>query len=310
MNTQIWYTIINPKSGNGKGEKDWSEIRHLLEDQQILFDFHFTEKPHHAINLTHEALDQGFKQILIIGGDGTMNEVLNAMMTHSEVKTSEITIGVIPVGTGNDWCRSQDIPHDYKKAIEIFCRGHKKLLDVGKAVFSNTGTIRYFSNIAGIGFDAEVVEAVQKKRFENGSVSTLGYLWYMLKELMSTKIKPLHLQWKEGLYEGPLLTGAVAIGQYNGGGMKQAPDAISDDGLLDITVVGNMSKLKILINLPRLYSGSFVKMKEVSQYRTEQLSMTSPETVPVETDGETAGCTPVDFSVIPSTLNVIVPIRS
>jgi len=308
VNTQIWYTIVNPKSGNGKGEKDWPDIRHILEERQTMFEVHFTEKPFHAVDLTHQALDKGFKQILIIGGDGTMNEVVNAMMTHQKVKPQDISIGVIPVGTGNDWCRSQGIPHNYKKAIEIFCRGHQKLLDIGRAEFTASSTIRYFSNIAGIGFDAEVVEAVQKKRLEYGSVSTLGYLWYMLKELIGTKIKSLQLQWKGGLYDGPLLTGAVAIGKYNGGGMKQAPGAISDDGLFDITIVGNISKLKILFNLPRLYSGSFVNMKEVSQFRTARVSMKSRETITVETDGETAGCTPVNFSVIPATLHVIVPI--
>ena len=307
MINRTWYTIINPKSGNGKGGKDWPEIRKLLEFNNIIFEEHFTERPFHGIELASEALDMGFRHLLIVGGDGTMNEAVNAMMTHGTINKSKVCFGVIPIGTGNDWCRTQGIPHDYKKAVDIFVLRNKKQLDLGMAEFTETGQVRYFANIAGIGFDAEVVETVQQKRLKNGSVNIMSYLWNMMKNLIGTKVKPISLEWKNGKHDGPMLTGAVAIGKYNGGGMKQAPDAMSDDGLFDVTIVGKISKLKIIVSLPRLYSGSFVKMKEVNQFRMAQISLKSKETVLVETDGEQAGSAPVLFSILPAALNVMLP---
>jgi len=118
---RTWYTIINPKSGNGKGGKDWPEIRKLLEFNNIIFEEHFTERPFHGIELASEALDMGFRHLLIVGGDGTMNEAVNAMMTHGTINKSKVCFGVIPIGTGNDWCRTQGIPHDYKKAVDYLC---------------------------------------------------------------------------------------------------------------------------------------------------------------------------------------------
>ncbi len=302
---QQWFAIVNPTSGNGRGAKDWPLIREMLHQAGITFEYQLTQKPYQGLELAGKALKEGYRKLLIVGGDGTMNEAVNAV--HRTGNIENVTLGIIPIGTGNDWCRTMGIPHQYGKAVEILCSGKTFHQDIGYLTFSDGKPGRCFINIAGIGFDARVVQTVQKKRLKSGSVSSVSYLWYMLRQLIGTQSVDAELLLGEQTVSKPLFTLAAAICRYNGGGMKQAPDAIPDDGLLDITFVTSIAAIKVLLNLPKLYSGSFVKLKEVFQYRTPRIVVETAEPVPVETDGELAGQTPVQIHILPEKLRVIAP---
>src|SRR5512136_1624015 len=118
-NHEKWMEIVNPNAGNGKGYKDWDYISKLLNSFQIDFDFCVTERHHHATELTHSAITAGFRKFISVGGDGTVNEIVNGIFNQHEVPTKDFSIAMIPVGTGNDWGRLFGIPNDYKKAVEV-----------------------------------------------------------------------------------------------------------------------------------------------------------------------------------------------
>src|SRR4051812_39754073 len=114
-----YYLIANPVSGNGKAKKDWNRIAALLEKHGIGYDAVFTEKPRREQELVTRAISNGYRKFIVLGGDGTLNETINGVFQQKEVASTEIMVGVIPIGTGNDWCRMHQIPGNYERAIKI-----------------------------------------------------------------------------------------------------------------------------------------------------------------------------------------------
>ena len=163
-----WLVIVNPNAGNGKGNKDWNLIADLMKEDGLSFIPKITEKKGHAINITLEAIEAGFRKIITVGGDGTLNEVVNGVFLNNSCPTKDITLALIPIGTGNDWGRMFGIPLDHKKAIRIIRDNKQMLHDAGLISFFN-GTEnqkRYFINIAGLGFESVVVKKtnIQKEK--------------------------------------------------------------------------------------------------------------------------------------------------
>jgi len=158
--SEEWVIIVNPNAGNGKGKKDWEKISAALRGKDLSFRVIFTEKKGHAMSLTNDAIEAGFRNIITVGGDGTLNEVVNGAFSNSACSTDAITLAMIPVGTGNDWGRMFGIPHDYEDAINVISDNKKMLHDIGLVSFYD-GTekkTRYFINIAGLGFESVVVK--------------------------------------------------------------------------------------------------------------------------------------------------------
>ena len=188
-----WFAIVNPVAGSGKGLSDWPLISKLLRDHHIVPEYAFTERKYHAIELAVEAINNGFRKIMVVGGDGTIHEVVNGLFIQKAVPTTEVLVGVIAVGTGNDWIRMFGIPHKYSEAIRAIVEGHSFLQDVGvvsyhKATYKQE---RYMANVAGVGFDA-VVNRRYNHLKEEGKRGKWLYLWSTLKALLrysSTGVK-------------------------------------------------------------------------------------------------------------------------
>lgn len=155
-NKKNWILILNPHAGGGRGAKDKQQIEQLLKSSGFVYELLISEYPKHAIKLAKNAIENGARQIIVVGGDGTLNEVANGVFQQQKYLPEDITIGMIPVGTGNDWIKTFGIPNNYQSAIDKISERKTLRQDVGKLAFSENGEehFRYFSNMAGFGFDA------------------------------------------------------------------------------------------------------------------------------------------------------------
>jgi len=305
-----WFIIVNPNAGNGKGKKDWNRISGLLERNSIVFEAKFTERKGQAIEFAREATANGFRKLVSVGGDGTLNEVVNGIFTQDNCSPQEVSVGMIPVGTGNDWGRMFGIPTMYEGAVKVLKENKTMPHDIGLISFYN-GNIqdkRYFINIAGLGFEALVVRKTNIKK-DKGRSSRAIYFYNLLSSLLSYKkiISELTIDGKTNSCK--VFSINVGNGRYCGGGMRQTPDALPDDGLLDITVIRDMSRIEVIKSLKLLYDGTILSHQLVDGYRSNNLKVTSNQVMFAEADGETLGHTPVEFSIIPAGINVIYGVK-
>lgn len=302
-----WFVIVNPNAGKRKGEKDWLEIAAQLTAANIDFVNVFTEHRGHAVMLTRKYIENGHRNIIVVGGDGTLNEVVNGIFTQAQIPSNEITLAMIPVGTGNDWCRMYNIPGDYKQAIKLITKRKIFVQDTGTIKYisaeSNEVT-RYFINMAGMGFDALVAQKTNKQK-DLGKGNPLSYVVNILSSLFDYKITKVTILLDEGKIVSDIFSMSVGICQYNGGGMKQAPKALADDGLFDMTLIKPIGKFKIMRNIIKLFDGSFTRLPEVSTFISSKIIVHSEPPMYLEADGESLGHTPFVFNIIPRSLNVV-----
>jgi diacylglycerol kinase (ATP) len=302
-----YFVIVNPNAGGGKAAKDWPLIQSLFTQKGLDIEVIFTKKRRHAMRLASDFISKGYRNFIVVGGDGTVNEVVNGMMAFPQF-LHEMKLGVIMIGTGNDWGKMFDIPTEYFEAVDIIYNGKIFQQDVGRVTYHlrDWKIQRYFVNMAGLGFDAKVVENANKSK-DKGKSSQFSYLITLFKTLM--KYKPLDINIKiEGrpIHGSKLFTMSIGIGKYSGGGMMQVPQAIADDGLFDIMIVNNIGKAKIIRKIMKLYDGSIESLDEVAMHRAANLSIESKDCVMLEVDGESLGHGPFEFSIAEHKLNIIV----
>ena len=308
---QRWFVVVNPHAGTNKCIHDWPEIKQLLEDAGIDFTFVMTERIYHALSLVQNAIEEnGFKSILVVGGDGTLNEAVNGIMRQQEFPSEEIRIGMITVGTGNDWGRMYEIPTSYKEQVKILKKGHTFLQDVGmvKYRYASDEGKRYFVNIAGMGYDALVAKKTNILK-QKGRGGAIMYLLSLVSGLFQYENTELTIE-ADGrpVFSGQVFTLSIGICKYNGGGMMQLPNAIPDDGLFDVTLIEKTTKMRVIRNIKNLYDGSFIKMKEVKTFTGKKFSIIAhpADKLFLETDGESLGHSPLDFEVIPKSIRLVV----
>lgn len=304
-----WMVIVNPNAGVGKGEKDWGKIYDLLFKNDIQFDSVFTKHKEHAIALTTKFIKKGYRRFIVAGGDGTLNEVVNGIFFQKNVPTSDFLLAMIPVGTGNDWCRMFHIPFKYKQAIKVLKEEKTFIQDIGKVNYFNASNQkwRYFINVAGMGYDAVVAEKTNKDK-EMGRGGALTYLKNLFTSLLFYKYSNIEIRIdnaNEGI-KSKTFSLSVGICKYNGGGMTQLPHAIPDDGLLDMTHIKKLGKFTVLKEVKHLYDGSFINHPKVDTYSGSSFQITSEPTINLEVDGESLGHSPFTFEIIPKSLKVVV----
>lgn len=304
-----WFVIVNPNAGKRKGEKDWLTIAASLNDAGIQFTNVFTEHRDHASMLAKKYIENGFKKIIVVGGDGTLNEVVNGILLQKHCNPLDIKLAMIPVGTGNDWCRMYNIPSDYRKAIQLILKGKEFVQDAGCVKYCSTGReqdqIRYFINMAGLGFDALVAKKTNKQK-EMGKSNPLSYFVNIFSSLFYYKHTHSVITLDDREITSEVFSMSVGICQYNGGGMKQAPNAKPDDGLFDVAIIRNIGKFKVIRNVLKLFDGSYVKLPEVSTFKSSTIQVESEPPLYIEADGESLGHTPFHFSIIPGAIRVVI----
>jgi YegS/Rv2252/BmrU family lipid kinase len=305
-NHQDWLIIVNPNAGNGKGKKDWDTISALLKKEDLRNIVMFTEKKGQAITFTLEGIAAGFRKIITVGGDGTLNEVVNGVFTNTACPTNDISLALIPVGTGNDWGRMFGIPLDYEKAIKIIRDNKLMAHDIGLVSFFD-GTVkknRYFINIAGLGFESVVVKRtnIQKDKGRSGKAI---YLYNLLMSLLSYKNTKAEIIIDGVKINADVFSINVGNGRYCGGGMRQTPNALPDDGVLDVTIINGMGKFEIIRNLKILYDGTILNHPKIDGYKCINIKVNSESVIYTEADGESLGHTPLEFSIIPASINIV-----
>jgi len=306
-----WFVIVNPVAGNGRGLDDFPQISKLLRDNGITYEPVFTEHRCHATELTVSAVNRGYRRIIVVGGDGTLHEVVNGLFIQQQVRPDEVSLAVISAGTGNDWIRMFGIPERYADAIRAIREEHTFLQDVGQVSYeeSHFRQSRYMANVAGLGLDGYVVDRYNHLR-NKGRRGPLLYARCMVRSFFRYKSTGVKV-WVDGrlIYDNLLLSAAIGICQYNGGGIRQLPKAVPDDGLLDITLIRPIHWWHVIFRFRKLYNGDIYTIGHVSHAQGRDIRIESIPGTKLEVDGEMLGGTPVSFSLLHRAVRVVVSKR-
>ena len=303
-----WFVIVNPISGSGRGLDHFPQISKLLRDNDIRCEAVFTEHKCHATELTVFAVEQGYRHIIVVGGDGTLHEVVNGLFIQKRVAPSEVTVAVISVGTGNDWIRMYGIPTKYSAAVRAIKEGYTFLQDVAEVEYEESlyRQKRYMANVAGIGFDAAVIKRTLQSNAK-GYLGAWGYMWCLVRTFFKHKSTGIKLWVDDRLvYNNLLFSIAIGVGRYNGGGIQQLPIAVADDGLLDLTLIRPVHWWNVVFRIRRLFNGSIYTIGHVMHAQGKKIRIESSPEIPLEVDGELLGETPVTISVLHREVRVIV----
>lgn len=301
--------IVNPLSNSGATGRRWQRIETLLRATLGTLEVEHTRGPRDAERIAREAARSGFERLVVVGGDGTANEVATGLL--SEGLEKRVQLGVLPVGTGGDLARELHVPRDMMAAVAALGSGGTRRLDAGRIEYRTPagGThTSYFVNVASFGLSGRVDMYVRRVPRRFGG--TVAYLLGSLMGLANWRSQDVRitLDGRE-IHAGPIVLAAAANGGYFGGGMHIAPLAEYDDGLLDLVVVRGMPTRRVVANMPSIYRGTHVKLPEVSMYRgrviaAEPLGHDVGDGVWLDVDGDPLGSLPARIEVLPDALTL------
>ena len=291
-NINTWFLIVNPNAGNKNFKKSWNKIKYLLKLKNIQYSFAFTQYTKHETILIKEVIKKGYRNIISVGGDGTLHHVVNGIMTQRYIKTSEIKLGIIPLGTGNDWIKTYNIPNSIEKSIDIIKKNSTIFQDIGCITLQN-GKKEYFNNLGGIGYDGYVVKNLNYLK----KIGSLAFLLSGLYSLFSYKKTKYSISIKNKTIQEKCLMIIFGICKYSGGGLRITENPNPTDGLLDITIVKDISFFDVLINLPKLYNGTIVHHKKVDNYKVKDVKIINNYNYIIEADGEIIGNDSLNVSI-------------
>jgi YegS/Rv2252/BmrU family lipid kinase len=297
--------ILNPKSGKGKGESALDEVDKQLTTMGLDYDMVLTEKEGHAVSLAREAAIAGYDVVVAAGGDGTANEVLNGLMEAKKKGVSDLTMGIICVGRGNDFAYGMGIPDDMKNSCAVLAHDYRKAVDVGRVKGGYFPEGRFFGNGVGVGFDAVV-------GFEAEKLKVSGFLGYLIAALKTIflyfKAPHVEVLHDKGKLDLNSLMVSVMNGRRLGGGFMMAPDGKVDDGELNICIAQQVSKLGIFGLIGKFMSGTQNSHKAITTFRTRSLTVKAIEgTLPAHADGETLSyeATELSMEILPAQIQIV-----
>jgi YegS/Rv2252/BmrU family lipid kinase len=295
--------IVNPAAGAGKTARKWPNIMARLRSLDLRFDYDLTEAPGHARELAQTAVSKGYELVVSVGGDGTINEVVNGLYDTGSI--ADILFGIVGTGTGGDYIRSIGIPRSHLEACQRLKNPRKTTVDVGVIEYPDgSETVkRLFVNFAGMGFDAEIVKTTTLKYKTLNA--TAAYLAGLLSTLVFYRNKAVTLSIDGEPVAEKVCTVLLNNGKYGGGGMFAAPDADLSDGLLDVLIIGDLSKADLLWSLPRVYRGTHLTHPKVTLKKARQIEIKSDTSVSLQADGELLGELPASAYVLPALLNIV-----
>ncbi len=296
--------VVNAQAGAGRTGARWPALARELTRVGLAFEPAFTDGPGDAMRLAETAARAG-RTVVAVGGDGTINEVVNGLMAGRALEAAPPTLGIIPSGTAQDFARSVGVPLASRAAIALLAHGEPRLTDVGRIRFPS-GAVRYFANYAGAGFDAVVT--ARAKDWGHVLRGALAYVVGFFAVLHGYENRHIELR-PNG---APPLEPAQRINMVilaNGGNyagvLRMAPDATLDDGLLDVVIIGDVGRWELLASLPLAIFGRHLTHPKVATLRVRSVAISAAEPLPVQSDGEIAGQLPAEFDVIPGALHLI-----
>lgn len=297
------FFIVNPTAGGGRGLEVWREVERALPGLGIAADHRLTHGPGTATELAAAACRAGHTLVVGIGGDGTIQEIVNGLVGADG--RSPATLAIIPGGTGNDFSKMLGIPRDSVEALTTIFQGQTRRLDLGRAYGGTGDHPRYFVNIAGVGFDAEVAAFLNRRPKRLPAVLT--YVYGALVILARYRPVRARITLDDRVLERRCLLVSVCNGHAHAGGMRMCPEAKPDDGLLDICIAGDLGRLETLTLLPKVFSGRHTRHAKVELYTTKTITIEGDQPLFVQADGEILGRVPVKIEVVPGALEVVGP---
>lgn len=322
----IWFAVVNTYAASKKASSLWKDAENCLKVKGVRFHGTMTGRAGTASELTFDACMAGYRRFIAVGGDGTVHDVLNGIAAYldwqessgKQMSFSDFTLGVIPLGSGNDWIKSLGIPCDISKAIDVLARGEAARQDVVRVSIldplslpeEKVNNVSYMANVGGVGIDANVCRYVNRMKQEGrkGKILYVTSLLRAIRERVPVSVKVIS-DGKE-VFKGPYLSIAFGIGRFSGGGMRQTPAAVMDDGLLDMTIIPDLPMRRIAREAPRLFTDTFLKVPELIVTKSSTIyviPLEDGQPQAVEVDGEVVGNAPVKLEVLDSQLNIIVP---
>lgn len=319
----IWLVVVNVFAASKKAGSVWKKAAAMLEEANVPYKAMFTGGPDNAIAISRKSCARGYRRFIAVGGDGTVHDVLNGIAEYvyssddSDVVISDFTLGVLPVGSGNDWVKSTGVPRDIKGAVDVIAAGCTGLQDVVRVEVLDPSdyasaplSVSYMANVGGVGLDARVCEIVNRKKEQGrrGKKLYVSALLYCIKHRVPIRAKVV-CDGKE-VFAGRYLSIAFGVGRYSGGGMRQTPLAELGDGLLDITVIPDIPIWTIAKEVPRLFTGTFHKVDVLTMAKCREVIVLpdgEADAEPAEVDGEVVGRAPVRMTVLDEQIRVVMP---
>jgi YegS/Rv2252/BmrU family lipid kinase len=303
------HVIVNPSAACGRAVRQWPKIRGSMEHQGLVVSEYFTQGVMHATSIAVNCIERGATTIVCVGGDGTLNEIVNGLMQSGVNDCLLPNLALIPIGTGSDLARTLKIPRDHEKAIDVVAHGVNRPCDVGKVIFRGLDHqwVRYYSNVFDMGLGGQVI------RIANRIPKNIGGLMTFLisSSLALVTYQRVHLRIDvDGRFidQGLIWIVGAANGQYFGGGMHMAPMALLDDGKLEILYVKDTSIFRFITNvLGKVYEGKHLEYKNVYHIRGERLHILSEQPCLCDIDGEEEKACEVVVSIIPKAIKIKVP---
>ena len=306
-----WHILLNINANEKKSETKWQPIAAKLQNLGIPYELHRLFKPGDGIATAKLLCENGIRHLVAAGGDGTLNEVVNGIFT-SGVNTHEVFLAVLPMGRGNDWIRTHHYPKTPDQTIDTWLNGHFMQHDIGLVTSTapdRQEENRYFINIAGFGFDADVIYNVTYHPHHLFGIDV--YTLSILKTLLSHKPKTIQVSADDGFtFNGEVFMVIAAICQYNGGGVCEAKYAVPDDGLLDLIVIPKMRVPQVLAQLKNMRTGDHIdKIKGVKKLKITDAQIHSDQIFRAEVEGELLTVGDYHIQLIPNALNVLTAIQ-
>ena len=300
--------ILNPQSGKGSAGKRVTEIQLALQELGLNFNLSLTERPWHAAELARAAVEDGYDVIVAVGGDGTVNETVNGILSCQEKNGGKTAVlGVLPVGRGNDFCFVNGIPLDFKASCRVLAAGHVRTLDAGRISCEQEGIMRYFGNGVGIGFDAVVSRLANQAKLS-------GFLSYFIAALQTMFIyyqaPEMQIELSNEVICQRSLMVSIMNGRRAGGGFLMAPHADPGDGMFDLCIAKNISKAGILMLLPRFMQGTQETHPAIQVKKDTHVTVRAMNgRLPVHLDGEvlSTDVKEIRVEILPGQLKVITP---
>jgi YegS/Rv2252/BmrU family lipid kinase len=293
--------LVNPAAENGAAGRRWPELAHEAASLGLQGDTRFSERPGHLTELAREAAADA-DLLVAVGGDGTVNEVVNG------IAGLDVELALIPRGTGGDFVRTFGIPRKLDRAVEVALRGRTRAIDLGRGRYrswAGEDEDSYFANIASAGMSGAIAKRTNEtSKALGGKVS---YAWATVAVFSRWRSDEVRVRVDGTEQAGRMHDVIVANGRYLGGGMKMVPEAEPDDGLLDVLLIGDLTKRDLLLTMPKTYRGKHLPHPKATLLRGTTVEIDAPEPLPVELDGEQPGTTPVRFEIVPRALRLRVP---
>lgn len=301
------YFIVNPHSAGGKTGSQIQRLRDVIKQQVEYFSIGETTEPGHATVLTREAIHEGYAHIFSVGGDGTFHEVLNGYLHHDKPLNPEVKLSLLPAGTGGDLRRSIGLPRQLEQALKQILQSSVRQIDCGKCEclsFNGTPKTEYFHNVCSFGLTDLAAEKVNTTLALKKLGGKAAYFFAGIQAIAQHKPPKVTIQVDHedlGMYSINVM--AIANGNYFGGGMKIAPYAKLNDGLLDILLFTDLNRAELLAYNGLIYSGNHVKLNKVKQLTGKEISVSSENSpIRVEADGEILGMLPAQFTILPKAI--------